>query len=365
MVNRFSGVQLIPKKYSLGADPEMFAVNGRNSLVPAFTFLPPKEVLEFNKKTGLPCHAVPFWDGFQAEWSVDPDTCLNVFCGDVRNGLQQFNAICKEKGYTPTFQNVFRINPKWFAPEIDEQFIQLGCKPSDNAYKMKGQCMEDGRKLTHRFAGGHMHFGAWDAPPPYEHLVMTLDKICGVWSVGAAANFDNPVRRKYYGLAGEFRTPQYGRDGNNNIRYGLEWRTLSNFWLRHPQVMQATWEIARMAMRWAEMGATDLWASTVEETTRCINTCDVKLARQIIARNEHLFKHLFSEQIQYSSIHETRHVRAMADLAFKMNQEGLEIILPKKETWQDSWYLTPEKGRWMYNAGSSDTRFADLVGAER
>lgn len=354
VASRFSTVQLIPKRYSLGADPEMFAVDKRNSLVPAFTFLPPKEGV-------AGAHNDPFWDGFQAEWSVSPDVCLNMFLGELREGLKRFHTVCKAKGYKPTFRNVFRINPKWFAEEISDQFVQLGCMPSDNAYHMKGKCMEDGRQLPHRFAGGHMHFGSWIEQPPYQHLIQTLDKICGVWAVGAAANFDSAVRRQYYGLAGEFRTPTYGRTLNNETKYGLEWRTLSNFWLIHPQITQVTWEIARMALRWAETGATDLWASTVEETTRCINECDVKLAREIINRNAALFKHLFKEQVNYMGVLTVQEERKMADLALQVNQEGLEIITKDTKV-EDAWYLD---GNWFYNAGSPNCRFADLVGVER
>lgn len=259
---------------TIGADPEMFVFAGRK-LLPAYEFLPDK--LDPEKP-------VMYWDGFQAEWKyARAHNCFTVFVMCTQNQIQQLWNIAREHNSKATLslQNVVTI-PKELLKCAPEQYVTLGCKPSQNAYGLQMERIENPRELKIRVAGGHLHFGGFRTKPQYLKYIKALDSILGIWAVGAAQNIDVPLRRKYYGLAGEFRTPNYDNG------YGMEYRTLSNFWLCHPRIMQLTLEIARAALTIAKV-RDNPWIATEEEVVRTINNCDVDHARTILNRNKLIF----------------------------------------------------------------------------
>src|SRR5919108_358253 len=224
------------KVFTLGADPEIF-VFADNKLLPAFEFLPPKG-------NGN----MMYWDGMQAEWKYDHlgNYCQNNLVYFTRENLIKLDQ--KAKAYNPkaklSLSNVIKA-PADILAKAPLPFVELGCQPSYNAYNLEGLRVPNPRRLLYRFAGGHMHFGTWRQPPNYNLLAQTMDSVLGVWSVGAARNQDNPIRRKYYGMPGEYRKPKY------EYGYGFEYRVLSNWWLASPGIMQLTWDIGRMSLRLA------------------------------------------------------------------------------------------------------------------
>jgi len=273
--------QKLPDKIkSIGTDPEVFLFNGNNQLIPAFEILPFKDdapILKNNHKI--------FWDGFQAEWNYNGGrNSIDELIEDVRLALASLNEIVKKhdpKGYI-SLQDVVRVDDNKLQT-LEEVFIMLGCMPSYNAYRRNGLQVDDCRKLKHRFAGGHLIFNLGGRRPDYLGTVRMIDKVLGIWSVGAARNFDNPIRRQYYGLAGEFRMPRFGRN------FGIEYRTLSNFWLASPELMRMTWYVGRQAMALAHSKQAKLWAANDNEVEQIINTLNVDAANDIIKRNEPMF----------------------------------------------------------------------------
>ena len=262
--------------YTMGADPEMFIFAGRK-LLPAYEFLPSKMASE----------STIYWDGFQAEWKYSGgEFCLNLFVHDTQHQLKRLLRYARKynEKATLSLQNVVAI-PQALLKSAPEQYVALGCEPSFNAYGSKPDSMDNPRKLKIRVAGGHMHFGGWSramGSASFVHTIKVLDSIVGIWAVGAAQNIDVPLRRKYYGLAGEYRLPKY------QYSRGLEYRTLSNFWLCHPRIMQITFEIARCAINLARCKNLS-WVSTKEEVIRTINECDVDHAKKILKRNKAVF----------------------------------------------------------------------------
>jgi len=285
---------------SLGADPEVFVFAGRK-LLPAYEFLPSKID---------PKRPSIYWDGFQAEWKYTVgQNCLTMFVMDTQ--VQMRSLYRKARGHndkaTLSLQNVVTI-PKPLLDKAPEQYVALGCEPSYNAYDMQPEKIADPREFRFRVAGGHAHFGGWKGKGQHIHNVKVLDSILGVWAVGAARNIDIPLRRRYYGMAGEFRAPRYAHS------QGLEYRTLSNFWLCHPRIMQVTFEIARGALAVAHQKSNP-WVATEEEVIRTINDCDVDHAKKILKRN----------QIVFHAMLTTRLFRAKdRQAAFQVGMKGVE-----------------------------------------
>lgn len=315
---------LLRKKYTLGADPEIFVFNGLK-LLPAYEFLPDKD----DGKS-------IYWDGFQAEWKLDYEGrhCQNNMVKYMREALMNLLAHAKAKFPNARLSavNTVRI-PDVLLKKAHPRHVALGCEPSFNAYRLKGLQVDDPRKLLHRCAGGHMHFGEWLRPPQYERLAKGLDRTLGVFSVGAARNIDNPLRRKQYGMPGEFRTPKYGE------KFGFEYRVLSNFWITAPAIQQLIWEIGRLGIQLATSKHAKLWAASEDEVKEAILNCDTKLAERIISRNKPMLMWMLQQ-------------RGFSNKAIKKASDvfsgGIEDVVPDVNNFPKNWHFDDE---WLMDAG--------------
>ena len=331
------------RQLTLGSDPEMFLFSG-NKLIPAYEFLPSKGK-----------DVMMYWDGFQAEWkyNYEDNYCLNNLVLNTRMALTNLRAkaILYDNTARLSLINVVRV-PQATLNTAHPLHVELGCQPSYNAYYMKGEPVYDPRKLAYRFAGGHMHFGTWNTPgrvtpylrPNYERIVKTLDNILGVWAVGVARTLDNPIRRKFYGLAGEYRKPKYAGG------LGVEYRVLSNWWLASPATLQVTWDIGRLCVRLASsLKYRNLWASNEQETIETINNCDVKQANRIIKRNEGMLRWMLGQ---------VYHSQKAVDKALEISYQGLESIVPNPEDFNGNWHMGEN---WILNAGQPWARWESSI----
>ena len=259
----------------VGADPEIFVERKDTSLFNAFEFLP-------NKHEPLKTEAGQnvYWDGFQAEFTVAPSNNVNDVVESVRLGLKAAikAARKKERGVRLSAQTVVDVSLEEIAG-LSEEYVMFGCMPSFNAYDITGLGL-DGSKVNVRFAGGHIHFGTGPQTDEWTlNTVKTLDAILGVACVSLFENFDNPVRRQYYGLCGEYRLPPHG----------LEYRALSDAWVFHPKTAAAILEFARRTVAYANSGK-NKWEATEKEVIETILRCDVGKAREILTRNKACLK---------------------------------------------------------------------------
>jgi hypothetical protein len=320
---------------NLGADPEIFLKAG-NKLLPAFEFLPSKDK-PMPYKFGYTPHLTftighLYWDGFQAEYSMDNGySCPALMTMYQRNALRTLLKIAQQhnKNARLVLENVVKI-PTTILQTGNDEHIALGCLPSMNAYDDSGIHVSNPRELTYRFAGGHVHLGYQSKVNVDKvRVVKNLDKILGIWAVGAAQNWDNPIRRKYYGKAGEYRRP----------KHGLEYRTLSNFFLSSPYIFEMVYEIARAVYQLSEKDSVlDLWVHDETLTRIAINECDVKMATDILKRNGILFNYLLS----FSSL--PNFARAFI---YKVGMNGIEYGIKKPDDFVSNWQLDSDK-EWNY-----------------
>lgn len=334
-----------PRCFYIGSDPEVFVVDGPN-LLPAFSFLPSKK----NKLQGTRSWA--FWDGFQGEFEVSPELCIAYMIDGVRGGLEAVLGAAQKANQNAklTARNVFQIPVATLKASADEHVI-LGCDPSQNAYGMCGEHVIDARKLRYRFAGGHLHFGlnnSFDilSQENAEKIIRGLDAVLGIWSVGAAASLDNPIRRKYYGLAGEYRLP----------KHGLEYRTLSNFWLTHPGIGNLVCMLARAIVNdFPNQTILKDWQAHPQETVEAINNCDVKSARKLLEAN----KFVLAQFVKNSSLWSAPD-SPMIERVFDVGMHGLECVVKDPEDFITNWKLQSED-YWQGHADGRMESWKDLA----
>lgn len=267
---------------TIGADPEVFIEDKEGKLIYAFDFLPNKDKALRSATSSDNGNMPVYNDGFAAEYNTPAGkTCLAWVIDSVHLCLKKIHQEAKK--HNPGA----RISAKtWFDIELETldalppERVQLGCVPSFNAYALSGLMLE-GREIPGRSTGGHIHFGVnyngkERQDEEYIKMVKSLDMIVGVACVSLLENFDNPMRRQFYGLPGEFRKPPHG----------LEYRTLSNGYYCHPAMVNLVMDFARKVCAYGVKGMRQYWQSTEKETIDCILECNAKKAREIMTRNK-------------------------------------------------------------------------------
>lgn len=218
----------------LGADPEVFVSMG-GIPVSAHGMIPG------TKKKPHPVEAGAVQvDGMALEFNIDPSATEEAFVHNLQTVFSKLESMIPEGHRLNVVPSVF------FAPDHlkaqPKEALELGCDPDFNAYT--GQTNErPDNQTTMRTAAGHVHIG-WtkDAEPHSQmHFAMSrqltrqLDFFLGIPSVLIDADKE---RRKMYGKAGAFRPKTYG----------CEYRVLSNFWLKSPDLMKWVFNTTQLAV---------------------------------------------------------------------------------------------------------------------
>ncbi len=216
-----------------------------------------------------------------------------------------------------------------------EEHIQFGCAPSENVYGLKAKEVA-ARELPFRSAGGHLHFGIGDKNKNTEQvkqMVRALDAVLAVCCVSLFAKYDNPIRRQFYGMAGEYRTP----------KHGLEYRALSNAWLCHPMIAHLVIDLARKCVVFGDKGFLKFWESSEEETVNCVQNCDVELAHKIMERNRTTLLKIFRAAYSYLS-------EKQLDNVYHIFYDGLDIAIKNPADIVGNWKLD---GGWVVHSGAA------------
>ncbi len=228
----------------LGCDPEFFFKKGK-SIIGAEKIIPKKGLAsDYNSNSKI------IIDGVQAELNPRASNCREILAREIQGCfITLANKLKKTKGIKTDFTQTITISKKALN-ELAPASRQFGCAPSKNIHNPKSKiAIKDASKYKYRSAGGHIHLGVHNrfdtiglavdkALKTPEKLVPILDIIVGNTCVLIDRDEGNIERRKVYGRAGEFRTPAHG----------LEYRTLSNFWLKDYRLMSFVMGLARFAV---------------------------------------------------------------------------------------------------------------------
>lgn len=317
-----------------GADPEVFVTDEKGVVIPAWEFLPSKQVA---KQT----HTNHYWDGFQAEFTMRPSPCLNIQNDYMSLGLGVLLHLARRKFPKAqlSIQNTVDV-PLEMLLTAAEEHVTFGCQPSLNAYGLQGEEIANPRLLKHRFAGGHIHKG-WKGLTEIRarEVVKALDALVAVPCVTMFEKLDNPIRRKFYGLPGEHRLPVHG----------LEYRVLSNAWMSHPAIAQFVRETFRLVSGLAQVHMENVFDYQEAEVVDIILNHDVDGAKKLVKRN----------LSNYTKLYKLAHWEG------KPTQKGLhllqnsvtEFIDPLK--FEQNWRF----GSWVSDSGLPEARwrtFAEL-----
>lgn len=254
---------------TFGADPEFF-FKQKGKVIGAEKVLPKAGITQ--QGPGNDQMKAIIIDGVQAEFNPLPNYCRQSFSHNLRTCFLLLQETIKNKKVEVDFGASVQIDETELA-SLEKENQTFGCSPSDNTYRKTAIQVKDPTKYLHRSAGGHIHLGHSAVKKNPALTVKVLDVLLGNTCVLLDRDPGNIERRKNYGRAGEYRLPPHG----------LEYRTLSNFWLRSYPMMSFVLAVARFAVSVGDNPeATKKLLALVdmEKIERAINENDFVLAQE-------------------------------------------------------------------------------------
>lgn len=229
---------------SFGTDPEFLIVDGQE----------PKSAINIIKKDSTNRLCIDghqfYYDNVLAECAIKPAFSREEAIENVQQALRIYADLIKP----------YRLVPR-ACVDFPEKELQhkdarkVGCAPDACAYRMTQQ--EPPRKQiikgTLRSCGGHVHVGnellSGNGHEPVL-FVYLLDLLVGVPSLWLDRDETSPRRRALYGQAGRYRCKDYG----------IEYRSLGNYWLGSPELVGLIYDLANYAIDLIESGqANEIW----------------------------------------------------------------------------------------------------------
>jgi len=210
----------------LGSDPETFLVNAEGKPISAIGYIKadkwhPMQIPDMPKGFTLQ------EDNVSLEYGIPPAASAEEFIGSI-------NAVMKRSlDYLPELS--FSKMSCLIFPEDQMQHPLahiFGCEPDYNAWTQKENIKPHPPHQFMRSAGGHIHVETTNDPIT---TVRNMDLFLGVPSVLMDSGEE---RKKLYGSAGAHRVKPYG----------VEYRTLSNFWIFEDRLMTWVWNNTARAL---------------------------------------------------------------------------------------------------------------------
>ena len=246
----------------IGADPELFLVNDEGKFISSIGRIggsknKPREIREDG------CAVQE--DNVAVEFNIPPSSTVDQFIEAVNFNLEYL----RKHAQTQQLKLSLTASAVFSPDQLQHpKAVEFGCDADYNAWTGMRNPRPNATNPGLRSSGGHIHISTKLNP---QLVTRACDLFIGVPSV--LVDHDTK-RRELYGKAGTFRPK----------KYGVEYRTPSNFWLQSEDLMRWIYGAAHAALHFTanDMEAYDFLEPSAAEIQECINTSDVKLAHKLM-----------------------------------------------------------------------------------
>lgn len=212
--------------FTIGADPEVFLA-ANNSPVSSIGLIGGTKYEPIHIKDGIFLQE----DNVTVEYNIPPCKSADDF---LKYNLQALSII-SEKAKELNLKVSIKAAHKMPKEQLqDPRAWVFGCEPDFNVWTMEENPKP--RVNQWRAAGGHVHIGFDGNNMEKVELTKYLDSTLGAFF---ALVDPDEQRKKMYGAAGSIRFKPYG----------IEYRTLSNYWLTHPVLIKVVYSIVETAIK--------------------------------------------------------------------------------------------------------------------
>ena len=270
----------------LGSDPELFIKN-KIEIISAEGYIEgtKEEPFEMAKGFGLQL------DNVACEFNIPPSKSFEDFNNSIKFALDYVrDKLARENLTMCSKVSSHYFNPKYLGTENAKQF---GCSPDYDVYR---ETVNEPPNAVENFTtvARHIHIGYEDVTKvtieQSEQIMKAFDLFVTLPSV---LTDPDKERRALYGKAGCFRPKSYG----------LEARTLSNFWIFDEASRKMIYEATIFATNLAlTRDLSKVFSDNEEQIIKAINNYDEDIAKKLI--NEVITP--FYEEVEEMSFQKTQ-----------------------------------------------------------
>lgn len=250
----------------LGCDPEAFLMDIHGQLKSSIGLI--------GGSKDFPL-ALPIGEGYAVqednvaiEFNIPPAAAREEFVYSIRTTLDYLLA---EVGAKYGF-GIAQMSAASFPPsELENPAAHVfGCDPDFNAWTQSPNPRPSAEDKTLRSCGGHVHVGFDRSEADGTEIIKNMDLFLGVPSV---LMDKGELRKQLYGKAGAYREKQYG----------VEYRTLSNFWIFNDRLIQWVWDNTSAAVS-AAKSQFAISKKDARDIINCINNNDKAIAEKLVSK---------------------------------------------------------------------------------
>lgn len=244
--------------FTFGSDPEFFLIKNKK-IYSAIG------IVEGNTHSRIRMGGNQFYyDNVAAECAITPGDSKRSVLNNFRNCFQNYSDLVKPYRLVALASFIFKNEQL-----SNEEARTVGCAKEYCAYEMKqkNSPVSKIKKENLRTCGGHIHVGdeclTGEGPESILFIYM-LDLFLGVPSVWLDDNEDSSRRRELYGKAGRYRPTDYG----------IEYRSLGNFWLKSPDFVDVFYDLTFFALNLVKSGEVyNFWDFNYDQFLNSNNFC--------------------------------------------------------------------------------------------
>jgi hypothetical protein len=252
----------------LGCDPELFLADAAGGLISAIG------LIGGTKTSPAP---LPLGDGYAVqednvavEFNTPPASDAEVFSTQIGNTIAFLEDSINER-YGLKFSS---LSAALFPEEqlSNPAALEFGCDPDYNVWTGKQNPRPSAPDKRLRSCGGHVHIGyPFLNKEQADRAIKLVDLFLGVGSVLVDEH-------------GDMRRPLYGKGGAMRYKpYGVEYRTLSNFWVFNDKYRQWIFKNTEKAMSLLDTSFDiDSQGALIQEA---INNNNKALAMQLVSQH--------------------------------------------------------------------------------
>jgi len=265
-------------KHTRGTDPEFFMVDkNTGKMISAIPYIEGVK----DEPVPLPSGGTAIRDNVAVEFATPPVDNEDDFVDSIQKCIHEVRKLVPKK-----FDIQALPSAHFDADQLDNfEAQQFGCDPDYNAWLLKMNKPPCGTDFTLRTCGGHIHVGHVEGDgndflvTPYGRVdtIKMMDAVHGVISAILDSSPEALRRKELYGKAGCHR-PTY---------YGVEYRSLSNYWLKSPRLVRLMDSLTCDVLRVIRDGKNEELIADIGESRiqNIINTNDIEDARKVLETN--------------------------------------------------------------------------------
>jgi hypothetical protein len=278
------------KRHTIGTDPEFFMVDKNGKLISAIPHIKGKKHDPEELESGGTLQS----DNVAIEFATPPAVDGEDFVVKVRNA---FKDVYSRLGSDYDIAVIPSAN--FDADQLEDDEAKLfGCEPDFDAWTLSvNQPPPSAEESPFRSCGAHIHVGHAEGDGndfllTHEGRIQTvkmMDLVHGVISIVLDNSQPAMDRKKLYGKSGCHRPTDYG----------VEYRVLSNFWMKSPQLVMLMDCLTKDVLRFIREGKSEDMINEIgsDNIRSIIDDCRVEDATNLV--NEYLKPKLSEDSLFY------------------------------------------------------------------